>query len=82
MGEGEPDILVAVGELLFGARWQRDLARALDTSDRMVRYWVSGSHARPGDLEHRLLVLLLDRVERIEQMAGRLGTASERGKQK
>lgn len=69
------DILIEVGELLFGCRWQSDLARALGASDRMVRYWLSGSHARPADLNDRLVALLEDRVGRMHEVVVRLRTA-------
>ncbi len=32
------------GEALYGSRWQSDMARALDVSDRTVRRWAAGSH--------------------------------------
>ncbi len=36
------DELIAVGERLYGARWQSALARALGVSDRTVRRWLAG----------------------------------------
>lgn len=71
MGKDQDD-LVEVGRLLFGERWQSDLARALGTSPRMVRYWVAGTHARPDDLSKRLAALLHERVNNMKRMIVRL----------
>ena len=38
-----PEQLSRAGALLFGDRWQTDLARALGVNDRRVREWVAGS---------------------------------------
>lgn len=69
------DVLIEVGQLLFGLRWQSDLARALGASDRMVRYWLAGSNARPADLNDRLAALLEERVGRMHEVVVRLRTA-------
>jgi len=34
--------LAAAGELLFGSRWRSRLAKVLDLSDRMIRFYESG----------------------------------------
>ncbi|RSV33115.1 hypothetical protein CA237_01105 [Sphingomonas sp. ABOLH] len=73
-GEAD-DVLIEVGQLLFGLRWQSDLARALGASDRMVRYWLSGSSARPSDLNDRLATLLEERVGRMHDVVVRLRTS-------
>lgn len=39
--------LAAAGKLLFGSRWQSDLARALGVGDRRVREWLSGTRRIP-----------------------------------
>jgi hypothetical protein len=54
-----PDLLSDVGEALYGPRWQCDLARDLDISDRTIRRWVAGSH----DIPQRLAAELLDLVD-------------------
>jgi hypothetical protein len=76
VGNGHDD-LVEVGRLLFGERWQSDLARALGTSSRMVRYWVAGTHARPEDLRQRLAGLLQERVDNMKGMIVRLRTIEQ-----
>jgi hypothetical protein len=49
-------LVVAVGTALYGSRWQSELARALEVSDRTVRRWAAGQEIpRPGvyrDLLH------------------------------
>lgn len=80
MGESDHTYLIEVGELLFGARWQSDLARALGTSDRMVRYWVSGTHSPPTDLRQRLIVLLEERIQRMEGIIVQVRNAGKEGK--
>lgn len=42
-----PAHLAQAGAALYGPRWQTDLARALDVSDRTVRRWVAGSDPLP-----------------------------------
>lgn len=39
--------LEAIGILLYGSRWQSDLAKALGVSDRQVRRWVAGDTKVP-----------------------------------
>ena len=36
--------LKLVGEAMFGAQWQSDLARGLDVSSRTVRIWAAGGN--------------------------------------
>lgn len=42
------DLLVSIGQALYGSQWQSDMARDLDTSDRTVRRWVAGAPIPPG----------------------------------
>jgi transcriptional regulator with XRE-family HTH domain len=52
-------LLTAVGEALYGARWQSDIARDLGVSDRTIRRWASGEDIpRPG-VWRDLLALVL-----------------------
>lgn len=36
------------GQLLFGGRWQSELARAIDVNDRRIRQWAAGGKIPPG----------------------------------
>lgn len=72
MGDIDRTELCTTGLLLFGARWQSDLARALGTSTRMMRYWVAGTHPPPDDLNLRLIKLIEARIEAMREMVLRL----------
>lgn len=50
------------GEALFGARWQRELARALGTNHRQVAFWLTGERRMPLNLADRLDALLIARL--------------------
>lgn len=41
-------LLQAAGEALYGPRWQTEMARALDVSDRTVRRWAAGDDLPAG----------------------------------
>ncbi len=41
------DLLRRAGEALWGSRWQTEMARALDISERTVRRWASGDYPPP-----------------------------------
>ena len=73
----DQDDLAEVGKLLFGERWQSDLARALGTSARMMRYWVAGTNGCPPDLRPRLIALLQERGNDVDAMIVRLGRSTE-----
>lgn len=55
--------LVALGRLVFGARWQSALARAIGVTDRYVRMWERGDRPVPLSVERQLLIWL-DQEER------------------
>lgn len=77
MGERERSALCDTGLLLFGTRWQSDLARELGTSTRMMRYWVAGTHSPPYDLNQRLIELIEARIHAMRIMAERLDSSRE-----
>jgi hypothetical protein len=55
-----------LGLFLFGPHWQRQLARALHRSDRLVRYWKSGQ--RPVSAAASARIEELVRGKHCEQM--------------
>lgn len=62
------ELLQKVGQALYGERWQTDLARALDVSDRTVRRWVAGSdEPRPG-VYVDLLRLVVERASDLDDL--------------
>ena len=59
--------ITSIGEALFGARWQTDLARARGVSDRTVRRWASGETA-PGEADIAALLAIAE--GRVAEVAG------------
>ena len=57
-----PDNLRAIGGALFGPRWQRELARALSISERLMRMWLAGDRRLPANLVDRLDVITINRI--------------------
>ena len=51
----------SVGEILFGPRWQTDLAKALSVSDRTMRRWASAVEIPKADTALALLNLIKKR---------------------
>lgn len=54
--------LARVGRMLFGTRWQTDLASALDVSDRSVRAWVSGERRISAGVRDDIITLLREQT--------------------
>lgn len=57
-----PDLLRAAGELLYGSRWQSDLAAALGVGSRRVREWLAGDRSIPAGVGPEIAALWRDRV--------------------
>ena len=60
--------LRAIGEGLFGLRWQRDLARELSVNERTVRYWVTDTRPISIERELQILDLLSERRDLLERL--------------
>ncbi|MCT8281731.1 helix-turn-helix domain-containing protein [Xanthomonas translucens] len=58
-----PEQLARAGTLLFGDRWQSDLARALGVDDRRVRQWLSGDRKPPAGVWADIAGLLRQRQQ-------------------
>lgn len=65
-------LLQQVGEALYGPRWQSDLARDLDVSDRTIRRWASGADDLPVGVYTDLLRLTVERVQTLTDLADRI----------
>lgn len=61
-----------IGEALYGASWQSDLARGLSVSDRTVRRWAAGTHPIGEGVRADLHRLMLSRANRLLDLATRL----------
>lgn len=68
-------LLAAVGEALYGPRWQSDLARDLGVSDRTMRRWAAGTHSPPPGLIDELRRLVEQRGITLAALAERLQAA-------
>lgn len=65
--ENRCGLLISAGQLLFGERWQTELARALGLSDgRRIRQWLSGDRPIPVGIWDDLRELLEDRSSKME----------------
>ncbi|SVS28557.1 Uncharacterised protein [Klebsiella pneumoniae] len=65
--ENRRGLLINAGQLLFGERWQTELARALGLSDgRRIRQWLSGDRPIPVGIWDDLRELLEDRSSKME----------------
>lgn len=62
-------LLVECGEALYGPRWQSELARELQVSDRTVRRWVAGTSEVPAGLYVDLLRLTQKRAAVLDALA-------------
>lgn len=63
-----PKDLRKSGEVLFGQRWQTDMAKALKVDSRRVRQWVAGERPLPKTIDKEILTLLQQRQKKIEQL--------------
>lgn len=68
-------LLRAAGEALYGPRWQSDLARDLDVSDRTMRRWAGGTDDLPAGIAADLRRLCEARAALLDAMIGRLEAA-------
>ena len=68
-------LLVECGEALYGPRWQSELARDLQVSDRTMRRWVAGTTDAPAGLYVYLLRLTQERAAVLDALAPRLREA-------
>lgn len=68
-------LIVAAGLALWGERWQTEMSRALDVSDRTVRRWAAGDdQPRPG-VYVDLMRIAYERQGDIEDVIERLKRA-------
>lgn len=56
-----PEELERAGNLLFGERWQSELARALEVGDRRVREWLARERSIPPGIWSDITALLKQR---------------------
>jgi len=62
------DLLTAVGESLYGPRWQAALSRDLNVAVRTVQRWDAGDRGIPASLADDLRALLEARQIKISDL--------------
>lgn len=62
------DLLIKVGQALYGAQWQSDLARALDVDSRRVRQWLNDERPIPEWLLSELNTLLTKNIDDCQRL--------------
>lgn len=68
MNQNSAELLILVGQALYGERWQTELARDLGLSDgRRVRQWLAGDRNVPSGVWTDLEKLLTERQVCMEQ---------------
>ena len=60
------------GEALYGPRWQADLARELDVSERTIRNWVAGAAEPPIGVYVDLLRIVIERGAELDEIEQKL----------
>ena len=61
-------LLKRVGKALYGPRWQSEVARNLEVSDRTIRRWVDGSYDVPDGVYLELLGLCQERAAELDEL--------------
>lgn len=64
-----PDLTIReIGEAMYGSRWQSEMARELGKAVNTVQRWEDGSRSPGPDSRARLLGLMRDRRDRLDQV--------------
>lgn len=69
-------LLQDAGAALYGPRWQTDVARDLNVSDRTIRRWAAGTDDVPAGAYLDLARLIEERVADLEALAPKLKQAA------
>lgn len=69
-------LLKRCGEALYGPRWQSEIARDLQVSDRTVRRWVDGSSDVPDGVYLDLHRLCTERAAELDVLLEKLPMAA------
>jgi hypothetical protein len=66
------ELLIRVGEALYGEQWKAEIARALDVSARTVRRWAAGENPIPPWLGGELIPIIQTRRADLASLAREL----------
>ena len=79
MSTDRRELLAQVGKLLFGERWQTDLAKAADVDSRTVRRWVAGAYPIPDGVFLDLHRQVQERAQDLDDVEPALKQAASAG---
>ena len=65
-------LIADIGRALYGERWQSDLARALDVSDRTARRWAAGTDEPRRGVYTDLHRMVIERIADLEDILERI----------
>lgn len=65
-------LLRETGEALYGPRWQSEIGRDLNVSDRTIRRWLAGADDVPAGVALDLLRLCDEKSQAIDDVRDRL----------
>lgn len=68
------EMLINVGQALYGTQWQSDLARALSIDSRRVRQWLNDERPMPKWLPNELAGLLAKNIDDCQYLQQALAT--------
>lgn len=69
-------LLKDAGEALYGPRWQSELARKLQISDRTVRRWIASADDMPTGVAGDLRRICEEKIAHLEHVVERLKVAA------
>lgn len=69
-------LLADAGAALYGPRWQTEMARDLDISDRTIRRWVAGTDDVPHGAYLDLLRIVEERAIDLDALTPKLRRAA------
>ena len=76
-GVDKKEILIETGKVLYGDRWQTDLARDLGLSDaRRIRQWLADERPIPDGVVRDLQNILINRQLKMADVLGKVTKAA------
>ena len=73
------DLLSEAGAALYGPRWQSELARAINVSDRTIRRWLANDDVPPATINSELLPLLEAKAAEANTIARKIRRVTKQG---
>lgn len=73
--EKDPPLLTDIGRALWGERWQTEMSRALDVTDRTIRGWAAGERPTPTGVFVDLLRIVIERQSALDDLIAKIRQA-------